>query len=83
MARVTDVGGDAALTRLWRRPLAGGRSRDGWLECRTERLLQAIAQRPVRLAYLCEHLRRLKDITNDSRVVAALADTTLRKENGP
>lgn len=195
MARDTDVGGGATLARLWRRPLAGGRSIDGWMEERIERLLRAIAQRPVRLAimllifnrliggalysvtepdsdwfdgawwvlvtqttvgygdfapesflgrataelvmwtgilavailtgalagviaehrierartaahlqtvgldddfdhliarlesdtqYLCEHLRRLKDVTNDPRVVAALADTTLPpKENGP
>ena len=192
MARDTDVGG-GSLAGLWRRPLAGGRSIDGWLEVHTERLLQGIAQRPVRLAiillvcnraiggalysvtepdsdwfdgawwvlvtqttvgygdfapesflgrataelvmwtgilavailtaalagviaerrierarsaehlrtvsldddfdhliarletdtqYLCEHLRRLKDVTNDPRVVAALADTTLPKENG-
>ncbi len=51
MARDTDVGG-GSLAGLWRRPLAGGRSLDGWLEERTERLLQAIAQRPVRLAVL-------------------------------
>jgi hypothetical protein len=51
MARDTDVGG-GSLAGLWRRPLAGGRSLDGWLEERTERLLQAIAQRPVRLAIL-------------------------------
>jgi voltage-gated potassium channel len=192
MARDTDVGG-SAISALWRRPLAGGRSIDGWMEERTERLLQGIAQRPVRLAiillvcnraiggalysvtepdsdwfdgawwvlvtqttvgygdfapesflgrataelvmwtgilavailtaalagviaerrlerartaehlqtvsldddfdhliarlesdtsYLCEHLRRLKDVTNDPRVVAALADTNLPKEKG-
>ncbi len=192
MARGTDVGG-GTLAGLWRRPLAGGRTIDSWLEGRTERLLQAIAQRPVRLAiillicnraiggalysvtepdsdwfdgawwvlvtqttvgygdfapesflgrataelvmwtgilavailtaalagviaerrierartaehlhtvgldddfdhliarlesdtsYLCEHLRRLKDVTNDPRVVAALADTNLPKEKG-
>lgn len=193
MARDTDAGGGPPAG-LWRRPLAGGRSLDGWLEERTERLLQAIAQRPVRLAilllifnraiggalysvtepdsdwfdgawwvlvtqttvgygdfapesflgrataelvmwtgilavailtaalagviaerrierartaahlqtvgldddfdhliarvesdteYLCEHLRRLKDVTNDPRVVAALADANLPKEKGP
>ena len=192
MARDTDAGG-GPLAGLWRRPLAGGRSIDGWLEERIERLLQAIAQRPVRLAilllifnraiggalysitepdsdwfdgawwvlvtqttvgygdfapesflgrataelvmwtgilavailtaalagviaerrierartaahlqtvgldddfdhliarlesdteYLCEHLRRLKDVTNDPRVVAALADANLPKEKG-
>ena len=193
MARGTDVGG-GLLAGLWQRPLAGGRSIDGWLEERTEKLLQAIAQRPVRLAiillicnraiggalysvtepdsdwfdgawwvlvtqttvgygdfapesflgrataelvmwtgilavailtaalagviaerrierartaehlqtvgldddfdhliarlesdteYLSEHLRRLKDVTNDPRVVAALADANLSKEKGP
>ena len=51
MARGTDVGG-GAISGLWRRPLAGGRSIDGWLETQTERLLQAIAQRPVRLAII-------------------------------
>jgi len=51
MARGTDVGG-GTLAELWRRPLAGGRTIDGWLEGRTERLLQAIAQRPVRLAII-------------------------------
>ena len=51
MARGTDVGG-GSLAGLWRRPLAGGRSIDGWLETQTERLLQAIAQRPVRLAII-------------------------------
>ena len=51
MARGTDVGG-GLLAGLWQRPLAGGRSIDGWLEERTERLLQAIAQRPVRLAII-------------------------------
>ena len=192
MARDTDVGG-GFLTNLWRLPLRGGRSLDSWADERTERLLQAIAQRPVRLAiillicnraiggllyslfeadsdwfdgawwvlvtqttvgygdfapetfwgrataelvmwtgilavailtaalagviaerrldrartaahlqtvgldddfdhliarlesdsqYLSEHLRRLKDVTNDPRVVAALADTNLPKEKG-
>jgi hypothetical protein len=33
--------------------------------------------------YLSEHLRRLKDVTNDPRVVAALADANLPKEKGP
>jgi len=51
MARDTDVGG-GSLAGLWRRPLAGGRSIDGWLETQTERLLQGIAQRPVRLAII-------------------------------
>ena len=51
MARDTDVGG-GSLAGLWRRPLAGGRSIDSWLETQTERLLQAIAQRPVRLAII-------------------------------
>jgi hypothetical protein len=51
MARDTDVGG-GSLAGLWRRPLAGGRSIDGWLDQRTERLLQGIAQRPVRLAII-------------------------------
>ena len=32
--------------------------------------------------YLSEHLRRLKDVTNDPRVVAALADANLAKEKG-
>ena len=188
----TDVGG-GSLAGLWRRPLAGGRSIDEWMETHTERLLQAIAQRPVRLAiillvcnraiggalysvtepdsdwfdgawwvlvtqttvgygdfapetflgrataelvmwtgilavailtaalagviaerrlerarnaahlqtvgldddfdhliarvesdteYLCEHLRRLKDVTNDPRVIAALAEANLPKEKG-
>ena len=47
----TDVG-NGSLAGLWRRPLAGGRSIDGWMEERTERLLRAIAQRPVRLAIM-------------------------------
>ena len=47
----TDVG-DGSLGGLWRRPLAGGRSFDSWIEGRTERLLQAIANRPVRLAII-------------------------------
>jgi len=192
MARGTD-GGGGSLSGLWRRPLAGGRSIDSWMEERTERLLQGIAHRPVRLAimllvfnraiggalysvtepdsdwfdgawwvlvtqttvgygdfapesflgrataelvmwtgilavailtaalagviaerrleqartaahlqtvgldddfdhliarlesdtgYLSEHLRRLKDVTNDPRVVAALADANLAKEKG-
>ena len=51
MARDTDVGG-GAISALWRRPLAGGRSIDSWIEERTERLLQGIAQRPVRLAII-------------------------------
>jgi voltage-gated potassium channel len=51
MARSTDVGG-GPLSNLWRRPLAGGRTLDGWLEQRTEKLLLAIAQRPVRLAII-------------------------------
>ena len=51
MARNTDVGG-GFLTSLWRVPLRGGRSLDSWVEERTERLLQAIAQRPVRLAII-------------------------------
>ena len=51
MARDTDVGG-GAISALWRRPLAGGRSVDSWMDERTERLLQAIAQRPVRLAII-------------------------------
>ncbi len=49
MARETDVG-DGSLSGLWRRPLAGGRSIDGWMDEKTERLLQGIAHRPVRLA---------------------------------
>ena len=192
MARDTEVDGHP-LAALWRAPLAGGRSLDSWLDDRTERLLGAIAHRPVRLAiillvlnraiggalyslfeadsdwfdgawwvlvtqttvgygdfapesflgrataelvmwtgilavailtaalagviaerrierartaahlqtvgldddfdhliarlesdseYLCEHLRRLKDVTNDPRVVAALADASLPKEKG-
>ena len=52
MARDTDVGGGATLARLWRAPLAGGRSIDSWMEERVERLLRAIAQRPVRLAIM-------------------------------
>ena len=51
MARDTDVGG-GSLSAIWRRPLAGGRSIDSWTEDRTERLLRAIARRPVRLAIL-------------------------------
>jgi ion channel len=51
MARDTDVGG-GAISALWRRPLAGGRSIDAWVDERTERLLQGIAQRPVRLAII-------------------------------
>lgn len=51
MARDTDVGG-GTIAGLWRRPLAGGRSVDEWLEVQTERLLQGIAQRPVRLAII-------------------------------
>ena len=51
MARGTDVGG-GSLAGLWRRPLAGGRSIDSWMEERTERLLQGIAHRPVRLAIM-------------------------------
>jgi len=38
MARDTDVGG-GSLSGLWRRPLAGGRSIDGWMDETTERLL--------------------------------------------
>lgn len=49
MARDTEVR-ERSITALWRAPIAGGRSLDGWLEERTERLLNAIAQRPVRLA---------------------------------
>ena len=192
MARDTEVGG-RSIGSLWRGPLAGGRSLDGWLDERTERLLKAMAHKPVRLAitllifnrviggalysvtepdsdwfdgawwvlvtqttvgygdfapesflgrataelvmwtgilavailtaalagviaerrleqartaahlqtvdldddfdhliarlesdtgYLSEHLRRLKDVTNDPRVVAALADANLAKEKG-
>ena len=51
MAHDTDVGARWRAS-LWRRPLAGGRSLDSWLDARTERLLQAIAHRPVRLAIL-------------------------------
>ncbi len=51
MARDTDVGG-GSLSGLWRRPLAGGRSIDGWMDEKTERLLQGIAHRPVRLAIM-------------------------------
>ncbi len=51
MARGTDVGG-GSFAGIWRRPLAGGRSIDSWTEERTERLLRAIAQRPVRLAIM-------------------------------
>ncbi|MDQ3723584.1 MAG: potassium channel family protein [Actinomycetota bacterium] len=51
MAHDTDVGG-GSLSDLWRRPLAGGRSIDGWFDERTEKLLQGIAQRPVRLAII-------------------------------
>lgn len=51
MARDTDVGG-GSLSAIWRRPLAGGRSIDSWTEDRTERLLRAIARRPVRLAIM-------------------------------
>ncbi|HEV2776245.1 MAG TPA: potassium channel family protein [Solirubrobacteraceae bacterium] len=51
MARDTDVGG-GSLSAIWRRPLAGGRSIDSWIDARTERLLQGIARRPVRLAIL-------------------------------
>jgi hypothetical protein len=51
MARDTDVGG-GFLTNLWRLPLRGGRSLDSWFDERTERVLQAIAQRPVRLAII-------------------------------
>jgi hypothetical protein len=32
--------------------------------------------------YLSEHLRRLKHVTNDPRVVAALREANLPKENG-
>lgn len=49
MARDTEVGG-RFVTNLWRVPLRGGRSLDSWFDEQTERLLQAIAQRPVRLA---------------------------------
>jgi hypothetical protein len=90
MARDTDVGG-RSIASLWRGPIAGGRSLDGWFDERTERLLKAIAHKPVRLAitllifksdaqYLAEHLRRLKDITNDPRVVEALRVANLPKE---
>jgi len=57
MARGTDVGG-GTLSGLWRRPLAGGRSIDSWMDERTERLLQAIAHRPVRLAIVLLVLNR-------------------------
>jgi hypothetical protein len=49
MARDTDVGG-RSIASLWRGPIAGERSLDGWFDERTERLLKAIAHKPVRLA---------------------------------
>ena len=51
MARDMDVGG-RSIASLWRAPLAGGRSLDSWFDERTERLLKAIAHRPVRLAIM-------------------------------
>jgi hypothetical protein len=51
MARDTDVG-SRPIDRLWRNPLAGGRSLDNWFDDRTERLLKSIARRPVRLAII-------------------------------
>jgi hypothetical protein len=51
MARDTDVG-SGAITRLWRDPIAGGRSLDSWIDDRSERLLKAIAHKPVRLAII-------------------------------
>ena len=49
MARDTDVG-SRSIGSLWRGPIASGRSLDGWFDERTERLLKAIAHKPVRLA---------------------------------
>jgi hypothetical protein len=57
MARDTDVDGHP-LAGFWRAPLAGGRSLDSWLDERTERLLGAIAHRPVRLAIILLILNR-------------------------
>ena len=57
MARDTEVDGHP-LAALWRAPLAGGRSLDSWLDERTERLLGAIAHRPVRLAIILLVLNR-------------------------
>ncbi len=51
MARDAGNGG-GTLASLWRVPLRGGRSLDSWFDERTERLLQAIARRPVRLAII-------------------------------
>jgi hypothetical protein len=117
------------ITRLWRDPIAGGRSLDSWIDDRSERLLKAIAlvmwtgilavasrtaalagviaEHPIEQAkhgqpattatldddfdhliarlqsdaqYLSEHLRRLKDITNDPRVGEALRVANLPEE---
>jgi hypothetical protein len=57
MARDTDVGSHP-IAQLWRAPIAGGRSLDGWFDERTERLLKAIAHRPVRLAIILLVLNR-------------------------
>ena len=51
MARDTDVG-SGAITRLWRDPIAGGRSLDSGFDDRSERLLKAVAHKPVRLAII-------------------------------
>ena len=50
MARDTDVTTGRSLAILWRAPLAGRRSLESWFDENTERLLQYIAGRPVRLA---------------------------------
>jgi hypothetical protein len=57
MAHDTDVGG-RSIAALWRAPIAGGRSLDSWFDERTERLLKAIAHKPVRLAIILLILNR-------------------------